>query len=141
MKAFWHRWFSSEAYRESAKARILNGTAPHLETYLLQRIYGKPTERIEVVQHEDISSLSVEELTKRAAALVDQLREAKELEDALPPVIDIKSVVDSRSVGQIIRDLSDQETTVRPPADVEIQQRSEPFTDEAESSVIDHASD
>lgn len=36
----------SPEYRESEKARLLAGTAPHLETYLLNRIFGKPKETV-----------------------------------------------------------------------------------------------
>ena len=86
LKTFWHRFFTSEEYREKAKQRILAGTAPHLESYLFNRIYGKPKEYIElsVGQAEDLSLLSMEELAQRADILLSQLRDARELEDAIP---------------------------------------------------------
>jgi hypothetical protein len=88
LKEFWHRFFSSREYRESAKSRILSGSAPHLEGYLFNRIYGKPTETLklslETDDREDLSSLSIEELTLRAEELTAQLREAMELKAAIP---------------------------------------------------------
>jgi hypothetical protein len=87
LKEFWHYFFSSHEYREKAKERILNGTAPHLESYLLNRIYGKPTERIAVSVDEpqqDLSRLSIEELEAMAQGLLHDITEAKEIRAALP---------------------------------------------------------
>jgi len=39
---------NSVEYQESAKARMLEGKAPHLEVYMLQKVNGKPTERVHV---------------------------------------------------------------------------------------------
>ena len=70
--------------REQAKKRILNGSAPHLESYLLNRIYGRPKEHVEVnVSVEDLSTLSTEELEERTQVLLNQLQEARELEAAI----------------------------------------------------------
>jgi len=37
---------SAEYWERSAWPRILRGRAPHLESYFLQRIYGKPVESV-----------------------------------------------------------------------------------------------
>jgi hypothetical protein len=39
---------TSEAYRASARRRILRGEAPHLETLLYYYAFGKPKERLDV---------------------------------------------------------------------------------------------
>jgi hypothetical protein len=44
----WHKFFESSEYQENAKARMSAGKAPHLEAYLLPKIYGKAIERHEV---------------------------------------------------------------------------------------------
>ena len=87
LKEFWHNFFSSAEYRTKAKQRILDGSAPHLESYLLNRIYGKPKEHVELsvtAAQEDLSMLSTEELTQRAENLLKQLGEMKELEESIP---------------------------------------------------------
>ena len=43
-KAFWLEFYESTAYRASAKARILKGKAPHLESYTLAKLFGKPVD-------------------------------------------------------------------------------------------------
>lgn len=48
LKEFWGEFFASDAYRESAKLRIVQGKSPHLETYLLATVYGRPTEHHEI---------------------------------------------------------------------------------------------
>lgn len=68
---------------------MLNGDAPHLETYLLNRLYGKPREHVSLevslgAGGEDLSTLSTFELQKRAIALIDELQEVAELEEAIP---------------------------------------------------------
>ena len=98
-------------------------------------VYGKPRETFDGhVAVEDLSALSLTELEQRAADLVTQIREAKELEDALPPVIDIKPVVDTRSVASIVLDLASsadhvEEKTVSPSCNRENQQHSEQSDD------------
>lgn len=83
LKDFWHLFFTSQEYRESAKQRILEGSAPHLENYLFNRIYGKPKESVDMrigPLEEDFSILSTMELMERAASLMRDLREAHEME-------------------------------------------------------------
>ena len=85
-KDCWHLFLTSQEYRDSAKKRILEGSAPHLESYLLNRIYGRPKEMLEVsvsVQ-DDLSTLSVEQLALRAEELLRQLQDATDLESAIP---------------------------------------------------------
>jgi hypothetical protein len=87
LKEFWNRFFTSPEYRNAAKKRILDGSAPHLESYLLNKIYGKPRESLDVHiergDGEDLSMLSAEELTLRAEHLLDQLRDARAVEAQL----------------------------------------------------------
>jgi hypothetical protein len=84
-KECWHLFLNSDEYRDNAKRRILSGRAPHLESYLLNRIYGKPQEQVAVtIQPEDLSALSTAELAERAADLLSQLKEAEALEAAFP---------------------------------------------------------
>jgi uncharacterized small protein (DUF1192 family) len=81
------QFFSSPEYRASVKQRIINGGASAVEIYFLQLLYGKPKETIDVnlgVQHEDLSSLSTEEMLERVKVLQDELIEAKQLESMLP---------------------------------------------------------
>jgi len=85
-----HRFFSSPVYRESVKQRILEGSAPTIELYFLQLLYGKPKEKIDLhigPLEEDLSHLSSEELAQRAEDIARSLREAQELEAALPAEI------------------------------------------------------
>jgi hypothetical protein len=86
-REFWAKWFHSADYVENAKRRMLIGDANHLETYLLGLVYGKPKETIDLNVRggiEDLSNLSLEELTERAEVLMHELREANEVNDALP---------------------------------------------------------
>jgi hypothetical protein len=80
------QFFSGPEYRESVKKRILAGSAPTVEIYLLQMLYGKPREVIDlhVEVQEDLSLLSIEELAQRATDLLSQLEEARQLEEAIP---------------------------------------------------------
>lgn len=71
IKAFAHKVFSSRAWCESAVARMEKGTAPHLETYLLQLYAGKPKDRLEL-----------EDRTPRAL-IIDRVRTRAELVAAL----------------------------------------------------------
>lgn len=48
LKELWGGFFRTDTYRDSASRRILDGKAPHLESYLLALIHGKPTERHEL---------------------------------------------------------------------------------------------
>jgi len=47
MEAVWREFFESDGYIDSAKFRVAQGRAPHLESYWLQKLNGKPVERIE----------------------------------------------------------------------------------------------
>lgn len=59
----------SEEYQASAKRRVLAGKAPHVETYCLQLIGGKPAETVDVtLRRVDLSRYSDDEL-----ALLEQL--------------------------------------------------------------------
>jgi hypothetical protein len=82
LKECWHSFFSSPEYQESAKRRILSGSAPHLETYLFNRIYGKPTEHIAMTVNSavDLSAMTDAELADRAEALAVMLRELGRLD-------------------------------------------------------------
>jgi hypothetical protein len=110
MKAIAQQFFESEEYRASMKQRILAGTAPALEVYLLQMLYGKPKEHVQLdvaVQQEDLSTLSVEELAQRAESLLSQLKDAKELEEAVNAEfvsvnVDVTEVVvDAQTVAEM----------------------------------------
>ena|ERR1022692_1603130 len=87
------RWlqgiFTSPEYRALKEKELLSGTAPpQLEIYLLQMLYGRAPQEIDLrVGHieDELSNLSHEQLRDRAEALVDQLREA----DALKKAIDV----------------------------------------------------
>jgi hypothetical protein len=78
-------FFSGEEYREGVKKRIINGSAPSVEIYFLQLIFGKPRDEVSVSVSvgEDLTTLSTEELARRAEGLLAQLRDAKELEELL----------------------------------------------------------
>ena len=96
------RFFTSPEYREHEQ-RIIAGTAPTVEIYLLQMLYGKPKENMErpsLVASKSLSSLSTEELALRAADLMNQLREAQQLEDELAQHAAPKSRKSRRSQSQ-----------------------------------------
>ena len=74
-------------YRRSVLERARTGTLGAMEPVILAYAYGKPKETIELQVgplEEDLSSLSIEELAQRAEDMTRQLREAKELNEALP---------------------------------------------------------
>jgi hypothetical protein len=92
LKEFWHSFFTSEEYRERLKKRMLEGSAPHLESYLFNRIYGKPKEAMALDLRvgrleDDLSHLSTEELVLHAMELVKGLRELEEEERELASAI------------------------------------------------------
>jgi len=89
LKEMLQQFFSSEEYRQSIKARIIAGTAPTCEIYLLQLLYGKPKESVDLrvgplEGEEDLSTLSTAELVERLEGQLRQLREVQELEAAIP---------------------------------------------------------
>lgn len=47
LKAFWTEFFASKAYQRNLEKRILQGKAPHMESYLAGMCYGKPKEQHE----------------------------------------------------------------------------------------------
>lgn len=48
VQAWMEKLTTSKEYLASAERRILAGKAPHLESYILQKVGGKATERLEV---------------------------------------------------------------------------------------------
>ena len=48
MNAFWQGVLEGEEYLQAAYKRVLEGKAPHLESYWLNKVNGKPVERHEV---------------------------------------------------------------------------------------------
>lgn len=48
VKDFASKFLSSKAYQESAKSRVLAGTAPHLETLWHHYAFGKPKETVQM---------------------------------------------------------------------------------------------
>ena len=41
-------FIDGDEYTSNVKQRILRGRAPHMETYLAQRLHGKPIEKVEL---------------------------------------------------------------------------------------------
>lgn len=75
----------SEDYKASLTRRIKTDSLPAaVETMLWYYAYGKPLESINLNVKEDLSSLGVDELLRRAKSLSDQLEEAAALEAAIP---------------------------------------------------------
>jgi len=118
------RFFSGPEYRDSVKERIIDGSAPTIELYFLQLLYGKARETIDVnvgLQHEDLSSLSIEEMLERVKVLQDQLTEAKQLESALPaeyrqPVLAVADLQMERSPQSRWEKLPDDNPPLPPPS-------------------------
>lgn len=77
----------SEGYRTTVQDRAKNGTLPAaIEALLWYYAYGKPIEQVQmtiVPGQEDLSTLSVAELQKRAATIAEELAEAEAIENAL----------------------------------------------------------
>lgn len=73
-------------YRDSLSRRIKMDALPAaVEQMLWYYAYGKPIEQVNLnVQHEDLSSLSIEQLQLRAARLAQELEEAQALDEAIP---------------------------------------------------------
>lgn len=46
-KEWAEKFFSSPKWRKSAEQRMVEGKAPHLETYALALLCGKPTDKVE----------------------------------------------------------------------------------------------
>jgi hypothetical protein len=47
-KEWAHDLLTSDEWRESARARIIDGRAPHLESLIVQQITGKPKDVVEI---------------------------------------------------------------------------------------------
>ena len=78
---------SSDIYRKGLKERADKGDlAPALEAMLWAYAYGKPVEqvRMTIETEEDLSELSIEELEARTLEMQEMLKEAKDLEQAIP---------------------------------------------------------
>ncbi|HLG58251.1 MAG TPA: hypothetical protein VI485_23100 [Vicinamibacterales bacterium] len=94
---------------------MLAGTATHLEAYLLAKVYGKPKEEIDLKigpldEPEDLSSLSLFELHQRAEDITRRLREAHELNTAIPAeyrsVLSVDSSDHAKSPAELSSDAS-----------------------------------
>src|SRR5688500_8794421 len=86
IQAFCRSVCEDPEYRESVLKRARAGTLGPMEPVILAYAYGKPKESVDVRVGplvEDLSQMSIEELTTRAAQLVAQLEEAKQLEEAI----------------------------------------------------------
>jgi len=46
IRAFGREIFESKEWRESARQRLIQGVAPHVEKYLLEMVYGMPKNKI-----------------------------------------------------------------------------------------------
>jgi hypothetical protein len=73
-------------YRETVLQRARNGTLGSLEPVILAYAYGPPKIAVDLTlaEREDLSQLSTDELSRRAAELSSLLQEASELEAAIP---------------------------------------------------------
>jgi uncharacterized small protein (DUF1192 family) len=78
----------SDVYRQSLRDRIAEKTLPPaIEVLLWSYAFGRPLDRIQLTiaeGQEDLTTLSIDELQRRAAALNAQLEEAAGLQDAIP---------------------------------------------------------
>ena len=87
IQAFCRSVCEDPLYRKTVIDRARSGTLGPMEPVILAYAYGKPKESIDLhvgPLAEDLSALSIEELAQRAEAMTQQLREARELEAALP---------------------------------------------------------
>lgn len=111
---------TDEEYLQALQQRALNGTLGAMEPVLWYFAFGKPKERVEVVdsRREVLASLSNEELAERAAALAELIRGLKA---PLQPEIEVSSVTvpedDQRK--QLVRLLAEQAGLSREPDDSE----------------------
>ena len=58
-------------YRESLRARVIAGQAPHMETLLWFYVYGKPVDRVEQGGPGAFAALTDAELRERLLAALD----------------------------------------------------------------------
>lgn len=47
MNAFWRGVLESQAYQDNAVQRVIEGKAPHIENYWVQKLNGRPIEKHE----------------------------------------------------------------------------------------------
>lgn len=73
-------------YTKRLERDLLAGTLPAaIEQMLWYYAYGKPVEQVNMsITHEDLSSLTIEQLQDRARALTRELEEAEALNNAIP---------------------------------------------------------
>lgn len=87
-QSFARQLLNSQSYRDSLDRRIKNDSlAAGVEQMLWHYGYGKPVEQVVMTVQpgqEDLSTLPVDELLKRAEQLAEALKDARELEDAIP---------------------------------------------------------
>lgn len=85
---FARRLVESEKYRLKLQEDLdKREVAPAIESMLWAYAFGRPIEQVQLsitAGQEDLSTLSVEELQKRAQALAEQLEQAQQLEEAIP---------------------------------------------------------
>jgi hypothetical protein len=86
-QSFARQLLDSADYRDSLQKRIRTGDLPPaVETMLWHYAYGKPVEQVQLqvsTVEQDLSQLSSAELEQRAKELLDALREAREVEQAI----------------------------------------------------------
>lgn len=67
-------------YLRNLQTRLHAGILPpNLEIRILEYVYGKPAEEIDVTMHADFSSKTTDELMALAGTLTSQLQELKEI--------------------------------------------------------------
>jgi hypothetical protein len=92
-------FFSGGEYRASVKKRIIAGSAPTIELYFLQLLYGKPKETVDlnVTQSEDLSSLSTDELLTRLETMRQQLLSEAAIQASIPAEFKVDEPLDLRN--------------------------------------------
>lgn len=75
IKEWFGKFFSSQEYRDNVKARILKGKAPHVETLGYYYLYGKPKERLQLLNgagqeltHDDLLNTLTVRITRFIAS-------------------------------------------------------------------------
>jgi hypothetical protein len=90
-QAFARSILNSQAYRDDLKLRASQGKlAPAVEVMLWHYGYGKPVEQVNInvtPGTEDLASLPIDELHRRALELERYLAEAVQLAEAIPAEI------------------------------------------------------
>lgn len=87
-QSFARQLLNSQSYRDSLERRIkADNLAAGVEQMLWHYGYGKPVEQVVMTVQpgqEDLSTLSVDDLLLRAQKLAEALKDAQELEAAIP---------------------------------------------------------